>query len=466
MSKIEYFPPGPVAAGFLSSNSFVNGIRGPIGSRKSTACVMKLLRHAGDQPKGKDGRRRSRYAVIRNTYPELRTTTIKTWEQWVPKNIGKWVEQGPPSHRIINQDLDMEIWFVALDRPDDVAKLLSMELTGAWVNEAREVPKAIIDGLTGRVGRFPPVRDGGVNNPQIWLDTNCPDTDHWWYRLAEEERPPGWSFFAQPSARSPEAENLRNLPPGYYERAISGKDEDWTRVYIDGLYGFVREGKPVFPEYKDVLHCRSFELIACIPIRIGLDFGLMPAALFAQRSPLGQWRWHTELCPEDVGVYRFAELIQAHLAEHYRGFEVTQITGDPAGDARSPQDKQERTTFQIIQSLGINAQPASSNDWVKRREAVARPLTRLINGEPGLIIHPQCRMARKGMMGGFSYRRVQVSNQERYEDKPFKNLYSHICDAGQYLHLGGGEWTDMVKKKNEPPIYAPPFEPSDPGMGY
>lgn len=43
---IEYRPPGPIAASFLRSDAFVCGIRGPIGSGKSTACVMKLLRHA------------------------------------------------------------------------------------------------------------------------------------------------------------------------------------------------------------------------------------------------------------------------------------------------------------------------------------------------------------------------------------------------------------------------------------
>ena len=39
-------------------------------------------------------------------------------------------------------------------------KLLSLELTGAWINEAREVPKAILEGLTGRVGRYPK-KEGG-----------------------------------------------------------------------------------------------------------------------------------------------------------------------------------------------------------------------------------------------------------------------------------------------------------------
>src|SRR5690606_19111708 len=82
---------------------------------------------------------------------------------------------------------EWEVWFVALDRPDDVRKLLSMELSDAWVNEAREIPKAIIDALTGRVGRFPSMKDGGPDNVQVIMDTNSMDSDHWWYVLAEND---------------------------------------------------------------------------------------------------------------------------------------------------------------------------------------------------------------------------------------------------------------------------------------
>lgn len=427
---------------------------------------MKLLRHAQRQPANAQGIRKSRYVVVRNSYPELKTTTVKTWEQWVPKGIGKFTEQGPMTHHIRSNEIDMEVLFVALDRPEDVAKVLSMELTGAWVNEAREVPKPIIDGLTGRVGRYPPVRDGGCIEPQIWMDTNSPDTDHWWYRAAEESVPDGWAFFAQPSALSVEAENIRNLPPQYYARTLAGKDDDWLRVYIRGEYGFVREGKPVYPEYRDATHCREFDLIPGLPVHVGLDFGLTPAAVFSQRTATGQWRWCSELVTDDTGIYRFAELFKVHVAEHYANFKIEKVTGDPAGDARSPADKTERTTFQILSALGIKAAPALSNEWTKRREAVAMPLGRLIDGEPGLIIHPRCKITRKGMAGGYCYRRIKVSGDERYEDKPLKNMYSHSCDAGQYLHLGGGEWNELVNRIKRPILHVPALVPRDRSMGY
>ena len=35
-------------------------------------------------------------------------------------------------------DLDLEILFLALDRAEDARRLYSLELTGAWLDEARE----------------------------------------------------------------------------------------------------------------------------------------------------------------------------------------------------------------------------------------------------------------------------------------------------------------------------------------
>ena len=214
MREIAYTAePTPVL--FHASDAFVRGLRGPIGSGKSVACCIEIVSRALRQAQGPDGKRRSRWAIIRNTYPELKSTTIKTWLEWVPENVFgpiKW--DTPISHTVkLRPDVELEVYFIALDKPQDVKKLLSLELTGVWINEAREVPKPVVDAATGRVGRFPPVRDGGCTWSGVIMDTNSPDDDHWWYHSAEEETPKGWAFFSQPGGLSPDAENLRNLPP-------------------------------------------------------------------------------------------------------------------------------------------------------------------------------------------------------------------------------------------------------------
>lgn len=450
--QIEYKPTGKVLDAFYYDDTFVSGIRGPIGSGKSTAAAFRPFRHLAQQEPNARGIRQARWAVIRNTYPELKTTTIKTWHQWFPREMGKWQEEGPPTHWIQGSGLDLEVMFVALDRPEDVRKLLSLELTGAWMNEAREAPKAILDGLTGRVGRFPPAKGSAKGWSGIIMDTNPPDTDHWWYRLAEEEQPKGFRFHSQPAGDGPDAENLENLPPDYYERAKQGKDSEWVKVYVRGEYGFVQDGKPVFPEFRERLHMVDVGVVERWPLHIGIDFGLTPAAAFGQLSPTGAWRIIDELICHDAGAKQFGELLVAKIRRDYPGMTIGSITGDPAGSARGQGDS-EVTIFQILNSslskANLSARPAPSNDFTLRREAVAQALTRIIDSDAGLVFGPKAQWLRKAMSGGYRYKRVQVSGSDRYQDKPDKNNFSHVADALQYLLLGGGEGRVIVRRTQD-----------------
>lgn len=470
--QTHYIPPGPIAKAYLKSDAFVCGIVGPIGSGKSVASVMKLVRNLQKQKRLNDGWIRRRTAIIRNTYPELRTTTIKTFHQWIPPSTGNYRDAGPPTQIVIDnaQKISWEVIFVALDRPDDVRKLLSMELSDAWINEAREVPKAILDGLTGRVGRFPSRAEGGCTDPQIIMDTNPPDTDHWWYRLAEDPLPEDteqvielegklrdlgslradqqlFEFFKQPGGRAPNAENLQNLDPGYYLKASANKKPEWIRVYVDAEYGFVLDGKPVYPEYRDSMHCKEFLANPRLSLDVGMDFGLTPAAVFGQQQPNGQWRKHSELVTDNMGIKRFAELVKGHLAQVYPSFKLRSITGDPAGNARNDD---ENTTFDLLKAANLFARPASSNEPTLRIESVREPMRRLVDGEPGMIVHPQCRVLRKAYAGGYHYKRVLVSGEDRYHDVPNKNAFSHVADADQYLMLGGGEGKAIVRRETPP----------------
>ena len=40
---------------------------------------------------------------------------------------------------------------------------------------------------------------------------------------------------------------------------------------------------------------------------------------------------------------------------------------------------------------------------------------------------------------------MQVTGEERYHDKPDKNLYSHICEACEYALVGEGEGDKLIE---------------------
>lgn len=432
----------PTIAKFHMDKNFVRGIMGPIGSGKSVGCSWELMLKSLAQ-QAFHGVRQTRWVVVRNTYRELLDTTMRTFFDWFPHAEETLHKMDMKCH--LRQKLpdgtflDAEILFRALDKPDDVKKLLSLELTGAWLNEAREIPKAILDMLIGRLGRYPSQRAGGPSWYGLIMDTNPPDEDHWWYKIFEEEHPEDYKLFKQPSGLSPNAENIKNLPAGYYTRMIAGKDQQWIDVYVHGKYGFVRDGRPIYEEYNDSIHYaeNGFLIPKNADIYIGIDFGLTPAATFGYCNEFGQFLIFDELVTFSMGAVNFGKLLGQKIRNEWRDSTIV-ITGDPAGEQRS--DTDESTPFEMLHKQGINAIPAHTNDFSIRREAVANKLTQLaFNGKPALLIGPRCKYLRKGMSGAYKYRRLQVAGLERFMEKPDKNQYSHVCESLQYLMLGAGE---------------------------
>ena len=439
-----------------------------------------MIRAVQQKPSPIDGIRYSRFVIVRNSYPELKTTTIKTWQDMFPEStFGPMLYTPPITHhiRLPARDgaagIDCEVIFLALDQPKDVRKLLSLELTGAWVNEARELPKAVIDGLTHRVGRYPTKRDGGASWHGIWMDTNPMDDDHWWHKLAEKEKmsgPYAWKFFTQPGGVievphdelpenpeandfifasgkwwmvNPKAENVDNLPAGYYQQMLLGKNLDWIRCYAEGKYTYVQEGKPVWHEYDDNIMSGDVQYDPTLAIQVGVDFGLTPAAVIGQRYPNGRWVVLDEVVTMDMGLERFGNLLLSDLNMKYPKAQVL-LWGDPAGMARDA--IYEVTAFDYLRTLGLRAQPTPSNDFKVRREAAAAPMQRLIAGKPGLMVASHCKLLRKSLSGGYHFKRVAVgAGHERFKDAPNKNEHSHVGDAFGYLMLGGGEHKRMTK---------------------
>ena len=476
MVDFKYKSDGDVLKQFMKNNKFFRGIRGPVGSGKSVACCIEVFRRALAQQKGPDGIRHSRWAIIRNTNPQLRTTTIKTWLDWFPENDwGKFIWSVPYTHHIKKGDINLEVIFLALDRPEDVKKLLSLELTGIWINEAREIPKSIVDACTMRVGRYPSMRDGGPSWTGVIADTNAPEEDHWWPIMAgdvpipdhiprEQAKmlvtPDNWAFFTQPAGMlevkskegevldyvpSPDAENQTNMMKSYYPNLIRGKMKSWIDVYVMNRLGHIQEGKPVYPMFAPEVHVAKEEIpiAAGLPVYVGVDFGLTPAATIGQKVR-GRWLIQSEIVAIDMGIVRFAEVLRNELSGRFSACSEVHIYGDPAGDFRAQTD--ESTPFQILRGAGLRAFPTHSNSVDLRLEAVGSQLMKMTDGKSAFIIDRRCSTLIKGFEGGYAYKRMEVSG-ERYADKPDKNMYSHIHDALQYLLLGAGEGRALLNSQ-------------------
>jgi len=425
------FEDAPTLYDFYNCNKRIIGVRGPVGSGKSSVCVWKIIKHAREQePHPHDGKRHTRWAIIRNSYPQLKDSTIRKVLEWLPN--GMFGTYKVADHDYIIDAFDdcvIELNFRALDTPKHVRNLLSAEFTGVWINEAREIPKVIFDHLDSRIGRFN-IKDVPCTWKGIMMDTNAPEEDSWWYKYFETTKPDNSAEFIQPSARSDEAENTKFLEDDYYSEIIKGKDDEWLRVYIDNEYGFVQEGELVYATaWVDRLHMAK-EMLNPFPGReivVALDFGLTPSAIFTQVTPRGHFNVLEEYVSDSMGVRRFAaNILRPVLATKYRDYKIV-FTGDPAGRVRMQTD--EKTCYEEIMEAFPNSlvYPASTNSIVARVGAVEHFLSSLGDmGVPCLQLSSSCAELRKGFNKGYIKDKL---------GKPKKNRYSHPQDALQYAAL-------------------------------
>ncbi len=448
------YKPNSTGALFHSDNSFVKLVMGPYGSGKSTLCCFNIVERTCSMPYWFRGRRRARFGIVRNTSGELYSTTLQTWLTWFGE-LGDISKRQKPllTYEHMFSDgrgiVELELIFIALDRPDDVRKIRSLELTGVYINESSETPQNVLSHMKGRVnGRYP--SKGFCSEPYwsgIIADTNPPDEDHWIYKDFETKNLPDYKIFHQPPGllkdkddnwiRNPNADNANNLSDDYYLKLAQGQSAEFIKVFCLGQYGTVGLGQIVYPEYNDDLHSsENIKYDPLLPLYLGLDFGLTPACIVTQLSPRGQLRAIKEYTSERMGLRSFINaVVLPGIAQEFPGAKIERVPCDPSGMA-SDQIMEELSCIGEAISLGLPAEPARTNEIDARLGSVRFFLTNLVDGQPAFLLSRKgCPRLRKGFIKDYYYKRMAISGEERYRDKPEKNSASHIHDCLQYIAL-------------------------------
>lgn len=463
MPSINYTAP-PTCAAFMKSDSFGRLIAGPVGSGKTTACLFELFRRACEQETAPDGLRYTRFAIVRQTLKQLRDTVLKDITEWL-KGIASYKVSDNTIYIQIG-DVRSEWLLIPLEDAEDQRRLLSMQLTGAWMSECIEMDVGIISPLAGRCGRYPAANQGGCTWMGIIADTNMPSEGSPWHTFMDVNTPPDWQIFIQPSGMSDTAENLDwltqtpetlKLPIGdekrraqgrtYYERFIRSNSNDWCKRYVHAQYGDDPSGSAVFREsFKTAFHVTDEVMpVSSYPLLVGLDFGRDPCAIICQPDHKGRLLVLEEIIAEDIGLeLQLQRAIKpALMQERYFGKPVV-IVGDPAGRQRST--LYEETSFDLIKRNGLMAYPAPTNDIDKRINAVESWLLGQRDGGAAIVIDRlRCPELIRALSGGYRYGKTRGGVRK---PTPEKNKYSHIADAFQYACVAAhGGMTDMIASR-------------------
>lgn len=423
-------------------------------SAKTTGSLMKIVYMAGLQAKSPiDGIRRTRCVVVRNTMPQLKDNTLVSWNYWFKDGVaGKW-KATEKNFMLKFGDVECEVLFRALDTPDDISRVLGLEITFAVLDEFVQIPFEIREGLSGRCGRYPPRLEGGATNFGIWGASNPGEEDTPWHKFVVEECPENVKYFHQPSGLSPEAENIENLPPNYYKNLAMGKSPSWIKQFIEAEWGFSVAGKPVIPTFNRDLHVSKQHLIPnqYTPLIIGYDPGMHSALIFGQPDSYGRLLILDELILDGYGAQRMCtDRLLPLLNMKYRGFEVI-IAPDPACQSRTQTN--ESSVLDVLKEARFkkywSVKVGPTNLIAPRLAAIEGFTTRLTEKGPAMLIDPRCRVIIKALASGWRYEKTQKGNEK---EVPEKNMSSHPGDALTYLAQYCTENTARTARRNQAPV--------------
>lgn len=486
-SDIRVFkPPGPVGSAFLADREhFVRSILGPVGGGKSSVCVFDVIRNASMMPVCRDGTIRFKLAIIGQTYGQLERNLFPTWKRWLPADDGpngNWTTQDfkggggrYASHKIewdvIRDGRRVTVFFEAIFAAigDQVVEefMRGFEPTAFWLYEVDLLPEAVLDQAIFRLGRFPSRADlpeGDTYRSYVICDLNAPDVDSWFYQKFEENRPEDFAIYKQPSGLSPQAENLHNLPPGYYDQQVSvfknmKNGKNLIKRMVHAQYAPSLDGEPVYSEYSDDIHLARDVLLPVkgVPLLIGLDPGLQrPAGVILQQMANGQYRILGECVPGRCGAKAFCRALRQEIAElaELAGvdrLEIGSMFSDPFGFTGADHESDQYAWSEIVAvEMAIPILPTETNEIEPRLTAVRDELTYMIDGEtPALLLSPRAKLLRRGFASDYKFKKIRNGISETTSDKPDKsNPAADPHDALQYALLGKkGRWGVVGKKR-------------------
>lgn len=430
---IDYRPPKSLLPLF-SSDKFWNLIIGPVGSAKTTACIFWLLMKAAQQTPSARGIRRTRYVISRTTLSQLKMTVLRDIQSWLGPIIS-W--RSSESLIVIEQGNIHSEWFLLpLETVQDQRRLLSLQLSGAWFNEAREIPMELITAAAGRIPRFPSRGEEGVAHPFILMDSNPGVVGSELYEMAMRagtEQGKDILYIHQPSGLSPEADWRQWLDPNYYERLIEGASKAWVDVHVHGKWGRDVSNTAVHgANFDDEVHT-AVDLQCDGPtILIGVDPGRQPAALIAGVDKSGQVKVLQEIYRENTDFKTFIEYDLRPALAPYLGKLILFIM-DPAGRNRGTTTND--SPYSMLKSAGYNVTLAATNDIEPRLAAVDRLLVGRNSRQEPLIVFDRlrCPVTIRGLRYEYRFSRREGGV---WDNRPKKtHPVSDLMDCLQYIAL-------------------------------
>lgn len=420
----------PTQEAFIFSPDYASAYMGAAGVAKTSSGVAKILARALLQPG-------SAHAISRYDYNDLTDTTMKRAEEMVfrlPPGTLLDRDKSPPAKWWIKSVPRMQEDGTLNEEPSQItfigggADFGSYEFNSVFADEADEFEEKQILRIQTRLRAPVPWKaetPGGIYS--LALAFNPPDTSHWLYtactgldHTGKKVKDP-WLKLYVPNPK----ENIRNLPDGYYEKMAESLPEDMRQRLIEGQWGSVFPGEPVYRAFRRKLHVVDdirYERGATL-FRFW-DFGFnYPACLWVMVGHMGDVFVMRELLGRHEEVRAFARRVKALTAQWFP--EAGQFA--PIRDYGDPAVAQKKDTGQALGMLyqeGITIHYKHTPFDLSVNQ-VKKLLEQLIDGHPAVQVDKQCQILVGALSGGYHLKDDGVT--------PAKDgYYDHLADALRY----------------------------------
>lgn len=430
---IETYKPNPTPAKFHGSTAKHRFLTGPMGTGKSRSGIEEVAKQMRKYPGNV-------FYVLRNTYPELKDSTIADFYRYWPQELLKVPYRWDKSYNQVDHNLKVcqggIIKFRSADRPEKFQSVDDMG--GFMLVEAPDIPEDTFLFLSSRPRR--------LDVPAtIIFEGYPPDDQSWVYRLFWLLQDEDYQRF-----EIPKEENAHNLRPDYYKDLYKqyGHKPNWVARYIEGKVVFLSSGTPICPMFNEHIHVVN----ECYydntqPLLIGFDYGYhYPSVVFLQFRPeldqfwvLGSFFLYNHVAP------LFASKVRDRMFEWFgQGKKeiVHKDYGDPAGEFKSdkkmsaqegrPSLNEPATTVEDLSQFGFH--PISRHSFVGEGVNLVRKYMMLReDNQPGMLIDRRRNdVLIRALLGGW------CTKKGLEDPDTTAHPYIDIADALRYVFVNCG----------------------------
>lgn len=351
---------------------------------------------------------KSKHVIIRKTFNSVKRSV---WMDTLPKVIRMCFPEIEDQVRwdktnfILNLPNESQIYLTGLDDSKGAEKILGLEFSTEYFNEASELDYSTIQIAISRLAE--------KNNlkKRVWFDFNPPSKRHFSYWLFIKKQNP----IDNEPLKNPDdygyilmnpTDNLENIDEDYIKILEAMPEKDKNR-FLMGLFSDDDDGAAYYAFDRET-HVQETKQMAGA-MYIGMDFNVNPMTAVILQYVNNQFHIHDEIYLENSDTYKMCDSL---IKKGISGL----VIPDSTGKNRKTSGKSDH---EILKENGFKI-PSVQNPFVTDR---VNNVNRLLTANR-IIINPKC----KKLIGDLE----KVSWKDNKLDQKTDSMLTHISDALGY----------------------------------